>query len=131
MFLALDLARIIINIGWISLAVIVFFILYRLMLRNMKKNVTDPVKYAILHEVEQNPASGQIQFYITMAEKHVANFELYNKDGSHRIVLKEGDFEPKGHIITFDTSQVPNGHYFYELKTENQKTSKILEIRNL
>ena len=35
-----------------------------------------------------------------------------------------------GNIIKFDSSNLPNGNYFYSLQTENQKIIKKITIEN-
>jgi hypothetical protein len=129
-FLVIDLPKLIVNVAWGTLIVIVAIILYRLLLRKLKKGVMDNSGYIVLHRSEKEPAFGAIQLYFTAEEPGNAVFRLYEKNGDKEWMLFEGDFKQGNTIVNFDTTSVPNGWYYYEVKTANQKTYKLLEIKN-
>lgn len=129
-FLVIDLPRMIINITWVTLTVIMAIILYRLLLRKLKKSVMDNTNFVVLHRCEKEPAFGDIQLYFTAQNPGKAVFQLYEKNGDKTWTLFEGDFKSGNTIINFDTRTVDDGWYYYEVKTENQKTFKLLEIKN-
>lgn len=129
-FLVIDLPQLIVNVTWVTLAVIVAIILYRLLLRKMKKSVMDNRGFIILHRSEKEPAFGDLQLYFTAENPGSAVFRLYEKSGEKEWILFDGEFKEGNTIVNFDTTTVPNGWYYYEVKTENQKTFKLLEIKN-
>jgi hypothetical protein len=130
LFLVIDLPKLIVNVAWVTLSVILAIILYRLLLRRLKRGVMDNVDYVVLHRSEKEPAFGSIQLYFTAEVPGNAVFTIYEKNGDREWVLFEGDFKVGNTIINFDTTTVPNGWYYYEVKTDNQKTYKLLEIKN-
>ena len=114
----------------VSLAVLVLIIAYRKLLAYLGKGTPSPKDYCVLYSVENNPVAGEVEIYFTSTlEKHVA-IELYDSRLILLKVLREGDFSSGGHIIRFDSRTLPNGDYFYGLRTENQKTVKKMRIVN-
>jgi hypothetical protein len=128
--LVIDLPKVILNVAWGTLLVIIAIILYRLLLRRMKRDVMDNSGFVVLHRSEKEPAWGAIQLYFTSEKPGKGIFRLYAKGGQAEWVLFDGEFKPGNTIVNFDTTKVPNGWYYYEVKTENQKTYKLLEIKN-
>jgi hypothetical protein len=53
-----------------------------------------------------------------------------NDDLTFRSIVSEKNVPEGGHIIRFDTNTLPNGTYFYQLRTENQKTMKRFSVEN-
>lgn len=129
-FLVIDLPKLIVNVSWVTLSVILAIILYRLLLRRLKRGEIDNIDYVVLHRSEKEPAFGSIQLYFTAEVPGNAIFRLYQKNSHLEWVLFEGDFKSGNTIINLDTTTVPNGWYYYEVKTDNQKTFKLLEIKN-
>ena len=111
-FLVIDLPKLIVNVAWGTLIVIVAIILYRLLLRKLKKGVMDNSGYIVLHRSEKEPAFGAIQLYFTAEEPGNAVFRLYEKNGDKEWMLFEGDFKQGNTIVNFDTTSVPNGWYY-------------------
>ncbi len=130
-FLVLDVARIITNIGWASLIVLLFFIGYRLLLRRMKASQANPDDFIRLHPLEIIPAKGQIQFYFTLGTEKDVKLLIYSQSGDFNEVVVEKSFPKGSHLVPFDTTKVNDGIYYYELKSSNQKISRVMEIKNL
>jgi hypothetical protein len=130
LIMVIDLPRLILNLTWISLVVLVLIILYRLLLKRMKASLIDNTQFLVLHSVEKSPAYGAIQFYFQAEQAGNAVFRLYDKAESMEIILLDGPYKKGNTIIDFDSTQIPNGVYYYELLTENQKTSKLMEVKN-
>lgn len=128
--LVIDLPKLIINVAWGTLLIIVAIILYRLLLKRLKKGVMDNTGFVVLHRSEKEPAYGDIQLYFSAEKPGNAVFRLYEKNGDKEWILFEGDFKAGNTIVNLDTTTVPNGMYYYEVRTENQKTYKLLEIKN-
>ena len=128
--LVIDLPKLIINVAWGTLLIIVAIILYRLLLKRLKKGVMDNTGFVVLHRSEKEPAFGDIQLYFSAEKPGNAVFRLYEKNGDKEWILFEGDFKAGNTIVNLDTTTVPNGMYYYEVRTDNQKTYKLLEIKN-
>lgn len=122
--------RLALAVLFVSLAILVLVIAYRKLLAYLGKG--NPVKedYCVLYSLEEPISTAQVQFYFTCEVKKYVQIILFDEQMKEIRVIKEGDFETGGHIVTFDTSTVENGQYFYGLKTENQKTMKKMIIRN-
>ena len=122
--------RLALAVLFVSLAILVLVISYRKLLAYLGKG--NPVKedYCILYSLEEPISTAQVQIYFTCEAKKNVQIVLFDEQMKEIRVLKEGDFEPGGHIVTFDTATVQNGQYFYGLKSENQKTMKKMIVNN-
>ena len=88
-------------------------------------------KYAVLYSFEKQPISGEIEiYYETSGSKEV---EIWLLDDKMNDTLKIDARTAKvgGTKIKFNSKSVENGRYFYELRSNNQKTSKAIYIENL
>lgn len=130
MVLVVDVIKVMQVIGWVSLALIVFFIFYRMLLQRFKRSTMLADNYVRLHPFDGEKASGEIQFFFTADEEKQVRFIIYDKHLKQEVVLKDELVKKGGHVVNFDSTKLPNGIYFYEIKTPNQKTSKVLEIAN-
>lgn len=130
MLLVVDVLKIIQVGGWISLALILFFILYRRLLKKIKGQTLLEKNFVRLEPLHEEKVNGTIQFFFTADVDKEVLFRIYDAKEVHSIVLKDEVVKKGGHVVNFDTTQLPNGVYFYEIKTPNQKSSKVVEIEN-
>jgi hypothetical protein len=119
------------GIGWTSLIALVVVTIYKQLLRSLSKGSIDKADYCELYSLEIEPASGELPFYFTSEKaKEVALLLLDHKmDLIQEIVKKE--CKVGGNIVRFDSTKIPNGDYFYCLKTENQKVVKKMRVLNV
>ena len=90
----------------------------------------DPKLYAELRTYESPVASGEITFYFDLPESSHVKFGLTSLDGSiHKLLIDENK-EEGSYPVTFNTGELSNGTYYYELVTGNQTSSKKLIIDN-
>jgi uncharacterized membrane protein YhiD involved in acid resistance len=129
-FLALDVARFITNAAWASLALIVILIIYFRVLRRIKKKQVDHDSYVRLKSFNTDEISGEVQMYVELDQQKTFQLHWKNKANEDILIIFDGTKKKGGHIFTFDTKQLQNGFYFYELTTDNQKISKLVEVRN-
>ena len=118
-------------LGWTSLIALVVVTIYKQLLRSLSKGSIDKADYCELYSLEIEPASGELPFYFTSEKaKEVALLLLDHKmDLIQEIVKKE--CKVGGNIVRFDSTKIPNGDYFYCLKTENQKVVKKMRVLNV
>jgi len=91
-------------------------------------NLTD---YCVLYSFERSEQTGEIEFYFTNeTAKHVV-FEILGEDHKVILTLEDKEFKPGGHLILFDSKQLTNGVYYYQLRSDNQKTLKRMNVMNL
>ncbi len=114
----------------ISLAVLILIIAYRKFIGYLGKGEVSQEEYAILYSIEIQPSKGVIDFYYELeVPKEVSLFLL----DSNMLDFKLIDHR-LGHIggnkISFDTVEISNGDYFFELRTDIQKTAKKIRIEN-
>lgn len=129
-FLAINLSRMIANFAWGSLILVILIILYRLLIRHMKKGRITTEGYLTLHSLEHDPASGEVKFYLELSNDMPVKLRIYNEVNTMEKIIKDEILTKGGNIIPFDTTQLENGTYFYEARTDVQKTSKKFEIKN-
>lgn len=118
------------NFAWGSLILIVLIILYRLLIRRMKKGRMSPEGFLVLHSLEHEPASGEVKFYLELSNDMQVKLRIYDNANTIQRIVKDEMLTKGGNIIPFDTKQLENGTYYYEAQTDVQKTSKKFEIRN-
>lgn len=114
----------------VSLALLVLIIAYRKLLAYLGKGRVPTEKYCVLYRIEKNPVQGMVEFYFTSEEERFVHFELLNEDYTVFKELSAEDRKVGGHIIHFDSTSIPNGVYYYQLRTENQKTMKKMVVEN-
>ena len=116
---------------WVSLVVLVIYIGYKKLLKYMSRGSIDHESYCELYTVEDNPISGEMSFYFTSNEIKKCEMSIYDLSMDIRIDLFNKECLLGGNIIRFDSTKLPNGEYFYQLKTANQKIEKKITIFNV
>lgn len=111
-------------------AVSLLVLAYRLILKQLQRGELDQADYAKLYEIEQNPVTDEVEFYFTIEKPKTIKLSLLDESMATVVVVKEGELSSGGHIIRFDSHQLPNGIYFYCLETENQKTMKKMRVNH-
>jgi hypothetical protein len=114
----------------VSLALILIYIAYKKLLAYLGKGTPSPNDYCVLYSLEIEPAKGELEFYFTSAVPRSVKIEILNDDLSLNTLIIEKEFSDGGHIIRFDSNTLPNGNYFYCLRTDNQKTMKKMRVQN-
>lgn len=128
--LGLSFVKIALGVLYTSITVIVGYILYKRLLRYMNKGVPHKALYCELNSLEQDPAKGMLEFYFTSLDAKKVRFEILDESYNSVEVIVDKDFDPGQHIVRFDSTKVSNGVYYYQLKTDNQQTMKMMHIAN-
>jgi len=128
--IGLSFTKIALGVLYVSIAVIVFYILYRKLLTYLNREVPDQARYCVLSPLENDPAHGELEFYFTSEETKMVTFEIMKDDHTLLATLADKEFPAGQHIIRFDSTTVPDGPYFYQIRTDNQKTMKRMTIAN-
>ncbi len=115
----------------ISLVVLIGVIIYKRLLIKFKQNTISKDDYCVLFGLENQPSKGEIEIYFTSEKKKNVKISILNEDMSLHTDIKEFECTPGGNIVRFNTLNVENGNYFYQLKTDNQETIKKFTIKNV
>lgn len=126
----ITISELIVGFGWLSLSILLFAIIYRRILKRMQRERLEKELYFILHPIEKNPASGVVSIFLEMYTAMDIEVSIYSNEKNIYKVLENKRFKKGGNIVQLDTTQLPDGVYFYQAKNENQNTKKILEIIN-
>jgi len=115
---------------FVSIVLIIALLVYRNLLRKIKKEGVDLVDYCVLYSFEKDIQTGELEFYFTNEKKKTVLFQILSE--SHEVLhtLTENEFSPGGHILRFDSKLLMDGVYYYQLKTNNQETKKRMTISN-
>lgn len=115
---------------FVSIVMIIGLLVYRNLLRKIKKEGVDLVDYCVLYSFEKDIQTGELEFYFTNEKKKTVLFQILSE--SHEVLhtLTENEFSPGGHILRFDSKLLMDGVYYYQLKTNNQETKKRMIISN-
>lgn len=103
--------------------------MYRFMIKRFSRGRHRQELFCILYPLDINPSSGEIPFYFTTEIAKSVKLSIEN-DEKVLIELADETFDVGGHIIRFDSTKLPNGLYFYCLRTVNQETKKKFRINN-
>lgn len=126
----IEIQKIVSVLGWVSFAVMVFFIIYRKILKKLQHDRIQKELYIVLHPIEKEPASGVVPIYIESFNEIQVEVSIHSFSGAYSEVIADKKLKKGGNIIQLDTTKLPNGVYFYQAITENQRTKKAIEIRN-
>ena len=75
-------------------------------------------------------AKGQVQFYFILKVTSNVKFSIVDKDDKELRTLVDEERQPGNYPVEFDTNSLPDGIYFYQLKTEIQKITKVFKVNN-
>lgn len=106
------------------------YIAYKELIKRFSRTSIDPKSFARLFDIEAKSVTGEVEFYFTIEETKEVNFSILDKQMQPLIEVVNKPFSSGGHIVRFDTAQVPSGVYFYCLHTDNQKTMKKIIIQH-
>lgn len=118
------------GILWVTLIILILIIAYRKLLRVLGKGNPSKEDYCVLYGLEQNPSKGEVEFYFTSDKTKLVKILILDLDFEEVIEVSAKECHIGGNIIRFDSSKVPNGNYFFCLKTDNQKTVKKMSVQN-
>lgn len=132
----IDWDRVLINVvAGLSILAAIYLLLigYRYLLNIIStgKVKANNTQFAELYTLINNQtAKGQIQFYFILKTAANVKFSIVDKDENELNVLIDEEREPGDYPVEFDTETLPDGIYFYQLKTEIQKITKVFKVKN-
>ncbi len=114
----------------VTITIIIAFLAYSKILNNMRKGEMNLDKYCVLYSLEKNQQTGELEFYFTNEETKHVTFEILAENNEVIETLADQEYKAGGHIVRYDSVRLENGVYFYQLRTDNQKTAKKMIIEN-
>lgn len=126
----LSFVKIALGVLYTSITLIVLYILYKKLLAHMNKDVPQKELYCELSSLENDPVSGELEFFFTSKDTKQVVFEILNEDHSPLEVVTDKEFSAGQHILRYDSTRLKNGSYFYRLKTYNQQTMRKMRVFN-
>lgn len=119
-----------VNFLIVTLVIILCVILYKKLLKKWGKDQPNADEFIILYSLESPISKGEVEFLFEQKEKKHVHFCIENKVNEQLALLLDDESKKGMHILRYDTTQLPDGNYYYVLKTNNQSTSKLMRIRN-
>jgi hypothetical protein len=112
-----------------TLIILVAIIAYRFLLRYLSKGNVDQAQFCELYSLDHDPASGEVSFYFVCPNMTHVAFNIWKAD---QVVLQltNKEYEQGGHLLKFQTSELPNGTYYFGIETSKQKSQKRFTIQN-
>ena len=125
-----SISKVVIGILLTSITLLILVIAYKKLLARLGKG--NPIKedYCVLYNLEESPSQNEVAIYFTCNSERSILLELLSNELTTIQIIAEKIVQEGGHIIRFDTKSIPNGTYFYCLKTDNQKTMKKMIVAN-
>jgi hypothetical protein len=118
------------DILFYSFIILFIIILYRLLIKRLSRGRYVQEHFCVLYPLDINPSSGEIPLYFTTELVKSICLTIENEEGTIQELVNE-EFGVGGHIVRFDSTTLPNGLYFYCLKTDIQETKKKFRITNV
>lgn len=115
---------------YVSLGLLALVITYRLILKGMARGSVSTIKNCQLYNIEENPCTGEVVFYFEASEKMDFKFLIQDEDMKDVHLVKEGQTEPGGNMLRFDSAILKNGSYFYVLETHFERNRKKMDVRH-
>ena len=125
-----SISKVLIGILLTSITLLILVIAYKKLLAYFGKGNPKKEDYCVLYSLEGEVASGEIEIYFTTETPKSVTIELLNEDFSFNREVTQRDVTQGGHIVRFDSTVLANGHYYYCLRTDNQKTMKKMRVEN-
>jgi hypothetical protein len=112
-----------------TLIILVAIIAYRFLLRYLSKGNVDQAQFCELYSLDHDPASGEVSFYFVCPNTTHVAFYIWKAD---QVVLEltNKEYEKGGHLLKFQTSELPNDTYYFGIETSKQKSQKRFTIQN-
>jgi hypothetical protein len=112
-----------------TLIILVAIIAYRFLLRYLSKGNVDQAQFCELYSIDHEPASGEVSFYFVCPNTIHVTFQIWKAD---EVVLQltAKEYEQGGHLLKFQTTELPNGTYYFGIETSKQKSQKRFTIQN-
>jgi hypothetical protein len=114
----------------VSLAVLVIIIAYRKLLRYLGKGHPPKEDYAVLYSIEMQPAMGVIDLYYELKVDKEIEIHLLDINMKDFMMIDKRMATKGGNKVLFDTTKVLSGNYYFELRSDNQKTMKKIRVEN-
>jgi hypothetical protein len=114
----------------ISITLLILVIAFRRL--RVRWGIGQPIKekFAVLYSLEKQPISGEVEIYYELEEPKKVAIWLLDDKMNDKLLVDEREAKIGGTKIKFDSKIVENGRYFYELRSDNQKTSKAIFVEN-
>jgi hypothetical protein len=122
--------KLLLTIFYVASMVILLIVLYKALLKRMNRGNVSSDNYCELTSVEIRPSYGIIDFCFSCKEKRMIDFEIVTLNFEPIITIVSKEFEKGQHILKFDSTQLGNGDYYYQLRTNNQRIFKKITIDN-
>lgn len=126
----LTFGKVVIGVLCISLAILILAIAYRKLLAYLGKGTPPKEDYCVLHSLEKNPAKDEVSFYFTAEKEKSVQLNILDENYTLVKEIKNDLCHIGGNVIRFQSTELPNGNYYYCLVTDNQKTLKKMTIAN-
>jgi ribosomal protein L2 len=111
-------------------------LLVLLLIANNKYKARQAAKHAKrnpeirLYSYEFPKASGEINFFFEADEKMECTFFLMPLDKGEKIILTKAAARKGGNKLKIDSTNIPNGIYYYGIETASQLVEKKIAIEN-
>lgn len=125
-----SLLDVVLGVLYVSLAGTAVYLLYRMLLRRLSRGSIDKEDFCVLYGLEEDPSSGEIEFYFITEEERDIKLSILNANMDEIKTVVEKVATKGGNIVRFDSNTLSNGEYFFCLTTENQKTMKKMKVLN-
>jgi hypothetical protein len=114
----------------LSITVLILVIAFRKL--RIRWGLGEPQKanFAVLYSMEKQPITGEIELYYEIEEPKNVEIWLVDDNMNDKLKIDSRSAKVGGNKVSFDSKVVENGRYFYELRSDNQKTSKAIYIEN-
>ncbi len=112
----------------ISLGLILLILAYKKLLAHLGKGKITHTDFCVLYPLENPNVSGELELYYTCEHLIPVKINILNSDLVFVKNIYDKTSKIGGNIIRCDLETFDLGDYFYELKTDKQRTMKKFRI---
>lgn len=124
------MVKLLLSVFYVVFMVVLLIVLYKALLKRLNRGNVNSDNFCELTSVEIRPASGIIDFCFSCKERRLVDFEIVTLNFELITTIASKEFEEGQHILKFDSTQLENGEYYYQLRTNNQRIFKKITIDN-
>jgi len=117
----------------LATCVVLLYAAYKMGLRRLAgaKMKELNTNYAKVHSLASYEVKGNINFHVELLQEENVVFQIVDKDDNVIKLLVDEKMNPGNYPISWDSTTLPDGVYFYQMITDLQKITKVFRVKNL
>lgn len=108
----------------------VYYTIKKISIKRKAKRKYASQEYASLKSLNPAEVKGDVKFFYELPKSTKVCFNILDEKYDLVMEIENIEKEAGDHMVKFNSTQLSNGNYFYQLSTPNQKVTKKFVIEN-